>query len=281
MKMLFLTRRASPKIGGVERHIEQIAKCLRSTANKVIIISEVDIRYPHRRFIGLIYIWFWFFKNRKLIIDSDIVHIHDVFIWYLPFRFLYPNKKVFLTIHGLEWGNPFNRWSLFQKRLAVKFTNGSIGVGKFLEKYIGCKFNYIIYGGIENVKNLKPKIKNLIIYVGRLESDTGLLQFLKWLEKYGQKLSVEFVGDGSLRRDCEKFGKVYGFCDPIPFYKKAETVVPSGYLTYLEAKSYGCKIKTFYGNKLKKEYWDEILRLQNFDTWDDIANKHIKLWSTS
>jgi glycosyltransferase involved in cell wall biosynthesis len=285
MKIVFITRRAFPQMGGVERHIEQIAKCLRSTANKVTIISEADIKYPHFKFIGLIYIWYWLFKNRKLLINSDIIHIHDVFIWYLPFRFLYPNKKVFLTIHGLEWGNPFNKWSLFQKRLAVKLSNGSIGVGKFLEKYIGCKFDYIIYGGIEKTQKIyteggyfNSKIKNSIVFVGRLESDTGLLQFLEYLNANPNSLNPSFVGDGSLRKDCEKFGKVYGFCDPTPFYKKAETVVPSGYLTYLEAKSYGCKIKTFYGNKLKKEYWEEILRLKKFDTWDDVTDVYLKLW---
>ena len=286
MKIVFLTRRASPQIGGVERHIQKLNEELRVKNYNVKIISEKDIKYPHIKFIGLLYIWFWLFKNRKLILDSDIVHIHDVFIWYLPFKFIYPKKKVFLTIHGLEWGNPFKYSSLLQKRIAVKLSTSSIGVGKFLEKYIGCKFDKIIYGGLDRslTTNHLPaqagKSPNTILFVGRLEPDTGLGEFLKWLRSsslvHGTK--VDFVGDGSLRSECERFGIVHGFCDPTPFYKKAETVVPSGYLTFLEAKSYGCKIKTFYSSQLKKEYWEEILKLKNFDTWNDIANVYLKLW---
>ena len=106
------------------------------------------------------------------------------------------------------------------------------------------------------------------------------MQFLQELKVNSQKLKVDFVGDGSLRTECEKYGTVHGFCDPTPFYKKAKNCVPSGYLTYLEAKSYGCKIKTFYSTKLKKEYWSEILRLKRFDTWEDIADTYIKLWKS-
>ncbi|KKP46787.1 MAG: Glycosyltransferase, group 1 family protein [Candidatus Woesebacteria bacterium GW2011_GWA1_33_30] len=318
MKIVFLTRRASPQIGGVERHIQKLNEELRVKNYNVKIISEKDIKYPHIKFIGLLYIWFWLFKNRKLILDSDIVHVHDVFIWYLPFKFLYPKKKVFLTIHGLEWRNPFNAFSLLQKRIAVKLFNGSIGVGKFLEKYIGTKFDYIIYGGLEkHSQSTVHRSPNTFLFVGRLEPDTGLGEFLKLLGSsslvHGTK--VDFVGDGSLRKECERFGTVHGFCDPTPFYKKAETVVPSGYLTYLEAKSYssiqenlaescedelntdmsssltgnlafkmrggchGCKIKTFYSTQLKKEYWEEILKLKKYNTWKDISNVYLKLWN--
>jgi len=278
MKILFITRRSFPLIGGVESHLKKISERLRKIGHNVTIISENDIKYPHIKFVGLIYIWIWLFKKRKLILDADIIHIHDVFIWYLPFKFLFPKKKVYLTIHGLEWGNPFNKISLLQKRMAVLLSSGSIGVGKFLEKYIGSRFDQIIYGGIEYKKNLKPKIKGSIIFVGRLEKDTGLLEFLKYLKINNYK--AKFIGDGLLRKSCEKFGIVYGFTNPTPFYENAETVVPSGYLTYFEAKGYGCKIKTFYGNKLKKEYWEEILHLKKFDTWDDITNIYLKLWES-
>lgn len=289
MKILFISKYPTTHIGGVETHIRFLTKILKSKKQEVSIISEEQIKPPHIKYFGLIYIWLWFFKNRKLIEDSDVIHIHDVFIWYLPFRFLYPSKKVFITFHGWEGKYPIPFWNLINKQIANKLTNGSIAVGKYIEKKYKIKSDYIIYGGVERLSDSKKistqdKIKNTILFVGRLEPDTGLLQFLDFLRSsslvYGYE-NVSFVGDGSLRKDCEKFGEVYGFCDPNPFYKKAGTVVPSGYLTYLEAKSYGCKIKTFYGNELKKDYWDEIKQLKKFDTWEDIANKYIKLWSTN
>jgi len=117
-----------------------------------------------------------------------------------------------------------------------------------------------------------------IVFVGRLEKDTGLTEFLKWLRNPVYRYDVEFVGDGSLRGECEKVGKVYGFTDPEPFYKKAEICVPGGYLSYIEAKKYGCKIRVFPNNPLKKDYWDEIQKIEKFPTWDEIADTYLDLW---
>lgn len=281
MKILFISKYPTTHVGGVERHIERIANIIQQAGNTITVISERDIKYPHIKFVGLLYIWFWFFKNRKLIKKADIIHIHDVFVWYLPFKFLYPYKKVFTTFHGWEGKYPIPLWNLINKQIACRLSNGTIAVGRYIEKFYKIKSNIIIYGGINNIKKQSAKVKNSIVFVGRLEPDTGLLQFLNYLRSsslvYGYK-NVSFVGDGSLREQCEKFGKVYGFCDPVPFYKKAETVIPSGYLTFLEAKSYGCKIRTFYENELKRQYWKEILSLKKFDTWEEVVNKYIKLW---
>lgn len=277
MKILFLTRKSWPHIGGVEKHIEEIGKRIEKRGNSLKIISEKDIKYPHIKIFGLFYIWFWLFKNRKIILDSDIIHVHDVFVWYLPLRLLYPYKKVFVTIHGLEWDNSFNKVSLLQKRLAVQLSNGSIGIGRFLEKYTGVGFTKILYGGVPNYRLIGNKEKGTFLYVGRLEENTGLGEFLKYLKNIKFK-KVDFIGDGRMKGECEKFGKVHGFTDPTKFYKKAEIVVPSGYLTYLEAVGYGCKIKTFYSTPLKKEYWDEILKLKKFMSWDDVTYEYLKLW---
>jgi len=88
MKILFLVRRKWPRVGGVEKHVERVADRLQRIGHKIKIISERDIKYPHIKFLGLLCIWFWLFKNRSLIKQSDIIHCHDVFIWYLPFRFV-------------------------------------------------------------------------------------------------------------------------------------------------------------------------------------------------
>ena len=131
MNILFLTNYKWPHVGGVEKHIYEVSKRLKVKGESVKTISSGDIRYPRVRFFGLLYIWYWLFENRKLIENADIVHCHDVSIWYLPFKFLYPNKKVFTTIHGLEWDTPLSNISIWQKRLTVKLSNGTIGIGKF------------------------------------------------------------------------------------------------------------------------------------------------------
>jgi glycosyltransferase involved in cell wall biosynthesis len=284
MKILFLTHYYFPHVGGVEKHVFEIKKCLEKKGNSVKVISGADIEYPNIKFLGLVYIWFWFFKNRKIIEDADIVHIHDVFIWYLPFRFLYPSKKVFTTIHGLEWNNPLSKMSILQKILAAKLSAKTIGVGRFLEKYLGIKFDLITYGAVTLIHTNVVKRKNSIVYVGRLEENTGLLKFFNWL-KTNPKYQVDFCGDGELRKECEKFGNVHGFTNPTLFLKKAEYCVPGGYLAALEGLSYKCKLKLFWSDKVKEDYWklspfirEDVNVWAKAQTWNKLANEYLNLY---
>lgn len=123
------------------------------------------------------------------------------------------------------------------------------------------------------------KIKNSIVFVGRLEKDTGLPQFLEWLRVKGKGLKVDFVGDGVLRGKCRKYGKVWGFTDPTSFYKKAEICVPGGYLSYIEALKYKCKIWTYAENPLKEDYWNDIKKIKIFPSWDEVAEMYLRLWT--
>lgn len=283
MKILFLTRRTWPQIGGVEKHIHGISIVLKKRGYKVKVISEDDIKYPRIKFLGLLLIWIWLFRNRRLIEDADVVHCHDVYIWYLPFRYLYPKKPVFTTIHGLEWDNPLNPVSLWQKRLAVRSSSASIGVGKFLEKYLKTKFDLITYGAVNKVHGGFRK-ENKTVYVGRLEENTGLNKFLATIN--GE--TVDFIGDGELRNKCEKYGLVHGFTDPIPFYKNAQYCVSGGYLAALEALSYGCELKLFWNNKVKEDYWKmspftqrDVKSWAKEQTWKKLANEYLDLYNNA
>lgn len=275
MNILFVAKHKWPHVGGVEKHIAQIANCLQTTDKKITIISEEDIKPPKIKYFGLFYIWYWLFKNRSLILDSDIIHIHDVFIWYLPFRYIYPSKKVYITFHGWEGKFPPTAWSVFNKRIANKLTNGSIAVGKYIEKWYGVRADYIIYGGVASIANSllsSVKTKNTIVWLGRQDSDTGINEFRKWL-KSRPKLKVKYITN---------------IKNPEKYLKTAEYCVPSGYLSYLEAKSYGCKILTFANNPLKEDYWKEISKawpaspvknLKTIPTWKNVADVYIKLWN--
>ncbi len=295
MKILFLTHYFYPHIGGVEKHVYNISQFLKSK-NQITVITEkynnglrdqegvggievYRVSYPNKKYIGLFNIWLWLWKNRKLIIDSDIIHCHDVFIWYIPFRFLFPFKRVATTFHGWEGIYPIPLINIIQKKLANFLSFKTIAVGKYIEKYYGIKTNKIIYGGTNNIEKPKNKVKNYLVYLGRLEKDTGLLEFLNWLES-NKKYQVDFIGDGSFYEECLKQGRVLGFVDPNPFLEKAEICVPGGYLSYIEAISFKCKILTFPNNKLKVDYWDEIKKIKKFPTWEKIANEYISLYNS-
>ena len=294
-----------PHIGGVEKHVKEVSISLSLKKHKLTVLTEkyasglknqetkdgvkiLRFKYPHIKFLGLLSIWFWLWQNRTLIKQSDLIQIHDVFIWYLPFRFLYPRKPVFTTIHGLEWDNPFSPLSLWQKKLAVKLSTGTIGVGKYLEKYQHVKFNTIIYGAADRHIHLggakaRPRGgRTKIIYVGRLEENTGLGKFIKWLNdlpfRSQRRRRVDFCGDGPLRAECEKYGQVHGFCDPEPYLNRADLCVPGGYLAYLEAKAAGCRIKTFAQNQLRKDYWLGIKKIKKIPTWQEVTDAYLDLY---
>jgi glycosyltransferase involved in cell wall biosynthesis len=117
-----------------------------------------------------------------------------------------------------------------------------------------------------------------ILFVGRLEYDTGVKNFLEWLDGL-RDYKVVFVGDGSLRSKCEVYGTVHGFIDSASFYRKADVCVPAGYLSYIEALKHRCRIKVFPNNQLKKDYWEEILKVKTFPSWDEIADEYISLYN--
>jgi len=276
MKVLFLTRLYWPHVGGVERHVGEIGKRLKVKGKSVTIVTTkydknlksrekkdgieiIRFNQPGIKYLGLLYTWLWLLKNIDLINKSDIVHIHDVFIWYLPFRFLFPRKPVYTTFHG-RWGKypiPFS--DIMQKRLGAKLSKGVISIGEYIPKNYGFKSDITIYGAVD-VKSKSKSKRNTIIYVGRLDEDTGLSVILDALKNYRHLddeslLIMEFIGDGELRKECEKYGKVYGFVDPTPFYQKAKFCFASGYLTIHEALANKCLVFTAYRHSLQEDYY--------------------------
>lgn len=284
MRILFISRYKWPHVGGVERHVDKISKTDNFKDYDIKVVSLEDINSPKVRVIGLLYIWYWFVLNSNLIRRSDIIHIHDVFIWYLPFVFIYRHKPVYITFHGWEGRYPIPFWSILNKKIAYYLTNGSISIGKYIGKYYGIKSNYIVYGGVDSLNLINKKInKNLgtIVYLGRLNEDTGLIIFLEYLKSNKKRFTkIIFVGDGNLKNKCKKYGKVTGnVYDSDKYLRSAEYCVPSGYLSYLEAVNNQCKVITFASNKLKSDYWNEIKKYKKIDSWSSVAKIYKKLWN--
>lgn len=349
MKILFLSRLYWPHVGGVERHVEEIAKRLKLKAISIKILTTrydkslktrekrngmeiIRFEQPKIKFLGLLYTWLWMLRNIDLIYKSDRIHTNDVFIWYLPFRFLFPRKPVFTTFHG-RWGKyPIPLVDVIQKRLGAKLSNGVISIGEYIPKNYGFKSDITLYGAVNIIQNSKIskawpfglKIKNdnsksKIIYVGRLDEDTGLPIFLNSLKRCRRtddrsEVNIGFCGDGKMRKECEKFGKVYGFTDPTPFYRKAKFCFASGYLTIHEAMAHKCLVFAAYKHPLHRDYYkltpfskfifisdnpqkiaerikylnknqkaaqkiiEEGYNWVKGETWEKLTNSYIKLW---
>ncbi|MEA3355198.1 MAG: glycosyltransferase, partial [Patescibacteria group bacterium] len=207
-------------------------------------------------------IWKNLLTKKELINQADIIHCHDVFFWYLPFKFLFPNKKVFTTFHGWEGKYPIPKKNIFIRKISEKLSNANICVGDYIKKHYGTKSNFVTYGGVNHQDNIyQPTInfKNItqITFIGRLEKDLSLDKYLKALailkNKYNFK--IIFIGDGPYRKQAEKLGTVTGFVKNIkPYLKKPSLVFSSSYLTILETMLAGRPVFSLYQNQLKKDY---------------------------
>jgi len=271
MNVVFFTRLYTPHIGGVEKQVSELSKRLIDKGFKITIITEkfenslkseekikkakvIRISYPKVKYLGLICIWLKILKNIRIISTADIVHAHGVFIWYLPFRFLFPLKPIYTTFHGWEGIYPIPLKNILLRRISATLSWKYLCIGRFIEKYYGIKVNNIYYTAVDvpNKKDYKKDSRTLL-YVGRLDKDTGLLYILECL-RYLKGYKIIFCGDGPLASECKKFGKVCGFVDPGPYYEKAVICLSPGHTSILEAFTYKCLVITTYNNPAKRDY---------------------------
>lgn len=280
MRILFITRLFLPHIGGVEKQVSELSKRLIEKGFSISIITEkfdenlkdeemingakvIRLSHPEIKFLGLIFIWLWLLRNIQHIRQADIIHTHGVFIWYWPLRFLFPKKPIYTTFHGWEGIYPIPRKNILLRKIAAKLSWGNICIGNFIEKHYGIKANKIIYTSVDIPKKIKfPKKRKNLVYIGRLDEDTGLRQILKSLS-YLKGFRIDFCGDGSLRKECRKYGNTHGFVDPESFFEKAAICLSPGHTSILEAFTYKCLVITTYDNLVKRDY----LKMTPFEKW--------------
>jgi len=270
MRILIITRLYAPHFGGVEKHISETSKILAKKHQITILTERYDqallekekidgvqvIRFSHsnKKLIGLFSIWYWIFRNRRFVENADIVHIHDVFIWYLPFKFLFPKKPVVTTFHGWEQTFPIPLKNKIIRKVSALLSDKTVSVGKYLDDFYGTKSDLFLYGAVDKKRFNKIKKTVPLIFLGRLESDTGTKTVLKMLAK--NKLKIRFIGDGSYRDKCSKFGITGQVDDVDKVLRKTKICIASGYLSAIEALSNRCKVIVVADTKIRKAIWN-------------------------
>jgi glycosyltransferase involved in cell wall biosynthesis len=298
MKIIFFSRLFYPHIGGVEKHVFQVSKELIKNGHTVSVVTEmytkkllefeeyhkikifripIGINEKNKKYA----IWKWMLKYRNQIIDADVIHCHDVFYWYLPLKFLYPFKKVYTTFHGYEGDNIPDWKSRLNHLIAEKLSDGNVCVGDFLTKWYKTRPSFITYGGVVPQKSIgnNPNKFRIAAFVGRLESETGFVEYLKALAKLsdeGMKIKLLVFGDGRQRQEIEKYKKkvnivFYGFVEDIEKrIKSSDLIFTSRYLAMLEALSIKKTIIALYNNRIKEDY----LKMSPFSKYVVIAKDH-------
>ncbi len=269
MTILFLTRRFYPDIGGVEKHVFEIGSRLVKSGHKVTVVTESEGREGlvkgieiHRirteqNWLKKFRIWEWLWQNKNLITEADIVHAHDVYYWYFPFRFIYPFKKSFVTFHGYE-SFPIRRRAIFIRKISEKLSNGSIIVGEFIKKWYGTKPNYVIYGGANIPRSeVKPASRESAVFVGRLDKHTGVLEYAKTVDlirKVYPGFEFKIYGDGEYKNKLKRY-KPQGFVkNGQKYLKDGNFAFVSRYLSILEALSDKRLVFALYDNPVKEDY---------------------------
>ena len=291
MTILFFTRRFYPLIGGVEKHVLEVGKRLVKKGFRVIVITEYEnntnkqnqqsipfsamfegieiirVRVGEEGKLKKFRVWLKLLRHIKTISSADIVHCHDIFFWYLPFRLLFPFKKVYTTFHGYEGNNIPNKKSILMHKLAEKFSWGNICVGDFFKKWYGTKPTIVTYGAVDHVNRSMEKSYNKgpVVFLGRLEEETGIMEYLKAfskVQKKYKKLKLVVLGDGLQMNKAKKFAKsnklnveFRGFVKDIsPDLERASFVFVSRYLGILESFMSKKYVLAVYNNEIKKDY---------------------------
>lgn len=295
MKILFLSRRFYPCIGGVEKHVLEISKLLVKKGHKIIILTEercvgTKINLKNTKIIYLpkfkssktkkIKIWIWLWSNRNLILSSDIIHCHDVFFWYIPFAFIYPLKPVFTTFHGYE-NYPITLKTKVIRKISEKLSWGNICVGDFIPKWYGTKADYVIHGAVKsrNYKkqnSLKKQTITNALFVGRLDDQTNIIEYSKTLDlvrKNYPDFKAYAIGEGPYRNKISNMKILGPKLYPEKHIPKFDIIFASRYLSILEALVCSKPVFAFYSDPVKEDY----LRLSTFKDYIYIEKSPIKM----
>jgi glycosyltransferase involved in cell wall biosynthesis len=279
--VVFFCRYFHPHIGGVEKHVFEVSKRLIKKGWTVTVVTELSdprskeketyqgiiiyrIELPKDRKEEKYAIWNWFFLHRNLIKKADIIHIHDVFFWYLPFRFIYPFKRVYMTFHGYEGDKVPSSKNIFMHKMGETLSKKNICVGDYLKKWYKTAPDGITYGAAttqHDERAIRKKRVKEIVFIGRLDPEAGILRYLEVLNELKQQgflphLSV--LGDGALseqakiyarrhRLNVTFFGAVH---DVGPFLSRADCVFTSRFLSTYEAFASKKYVFCLYNNPI-------------------------------
>jgi glycosyltransferase involved in cell wall biosynthesis len=296
MNILFFSRLYHPHIGGVEKHVARISRILIQKGHKVTVVTEKHSRGLKNKEIieGVeviripafkegkskkFNIWRWLRENSLLIENADIVHCHDVFFWYLPFRFLYPFKKVFTTFHGYE-DFPLKPKDIVMHKVSEKLSMGNICIGDFIPKWYSTKADFVSYGAVDLPKNEKvPAHSNGAVFIGRLDEQTGIKTYAEAVEIVRKKiLNFDFlvIGDGKYKNIINKKNKTLNaVSNAAKYFQDYEFAFVSRYLSILEAIAAKRLVFAVYDNPIKEDY----LRLAPFSKQIVIFSSPLELSS--
>lgn len=300
MKIVHLSRLYWPSIGGVETHLlnlnqqlanhqvtvitEQFGHSLKlSETHQGVLIKRLVVLKSQSGWKYKFLVWQGILKYLKTLQSADIIQVHDVFWWLLPFLPWLMFKRIYITFHGYEGSNQPRLPAIFWHWVAAKLTRANLGVGGFHQRWYHLQPTLTTYGAMNRtdqtnlLSHNQNKVLNLI-YVGRLADDIGISTYLaaiKILQAQKIKVHLDIYGDGPLKKMAKKMvaqAKLdvtfYGAVNANKIhYQRYQIALVSRYLSILEALSAGVPVIAHYNNQIKYDY----LALAPFAKWIKIV----------
>ena len=278
MRITMLTPAFHPQTGGVERHVRRVAEELITRGHAVSVVARAVPGSPPRERLGEIEVvrvegglracrTLWR-EHRDLLRGADVLHCHDAYpflYWYTPLHPLLHLPRAFVTFHGYE-AYPPPREAVRRRRWVRRACAGALCAGGFIPRWYGTLCEAVTYGGVDPVPEPPAAREERAVFVGRLESDTGIREYLRLLanlkQEHGLDLPADILGGGSLREGLERQAVAEGlrarFHGPVPdpsaFLLGARFALVSGYLAMWEALACGALVVALYDNPLKRDY---------------------------
>lgn len=279
MRVIHIVPRFTPAIGGVEKHVARLSVWMASQDHEVTVIAPDHLgdlpgessingvsvrRYPGLR--SRYRVLFWFVKNIPLLLQADVVHVHNSsFLLSLPLRWLY-RKRLVLTMHG--WGGifPIPDYQVDNAKRARAEARQVIAIGDYVGKWHQVEPDLVLYGAAEVCAENPPESTGFgICMVGRLAEDAGVRDFVEGIIRCRQVLPEQPIlicGDGPLQNWVERRfidsgidARLLGFVEnPERHMAEAEIVLTSGYLGILEALCLGRRVIAVADNPVKLDY---------------------------
>jgi glycosyltransferase involved in cell wall biosynthesis len=202
------------------------------------------------------------------LVKHDIIHVHDtlpLLFWWLPLRLLYPLKRVSVTFHGFE-RDPIPHHFVLLRRLANRVASRTLCIGRFIQTQYGIKCGKISVGAVTPSKSSNPSPEDSALFVGRLEEDTGILDYVETIhilkEKYNIDIPLRILGEGRLADEIKQRAReskvtieLLGVVDNPEYYiERARFCFAAGYLSILEALALSVPVIGLAKTSLKHEY---------------------------
>ncbi len=281
--VLMVSPRYRPAIGGVEVHVEKLVDVLSQKGFKVSILTSshklglkpyeqvgnsIVQRIPFGWEKNPFLTYLWVLRNLRGLNKYDIVHVHDtipLLFWYLPLMLLKPRKRIHTTFHGFE-KDPVPSVFKILRRIARKLSSRVLCIGSFIEKTYRVRCDRVLVGAVE-MANVLDRPRDGLVFVGRIESDTGVIAYLDVLQNleinHGVRTHLTVCGGGTMESDLVSRAKeisvdlqLKGVVDePSEIVGSAQVCLAGGYLSILEAMSIGVPVIALAQTGLKWRYY--------------------------